>query len=148
MYFGHQPADERNQNDDRDASRRQDEPGPGRGVHQHSLGELRDQDGARVQDAAGGADHDAAAGEISVGKHRKIDDRLPGDQQPADRSRYPKESEYGHQADEAGIEPVSILAAVHHDLETTQPDRDQGEADIVDAAAAAVLFPGRVFDHD
>jgi hypothetical protein len=86
LHHRHQPADQRNQDDDGDAAGRQHQPRPGRGVHQGLLRKLRDDHGAGVEDRAHRADQDAAGGKIAVLENSQIDDRLLGDQQPADRA--------------------------------------------------------------
>ena len=69
-------------------------------------------------------------------------------QKPADGAENAEEGDQRHHPDESGLEPAFVLAAIHHDLQGAEPQRDQRQADVIDAAAPAVFHPRRILDQN
>ncbi len=80
------------------------------------MGKLRDDDGARIDDAEARRIQQATYGEVPVLEDHEVDDRLFGDEQPADRTENAEEREERHQPDEVRTKPIIIFTAIHHDL--------------------------------
>jgi len=149
LHVRQEPADDRDQEQDQDRARGEDEAGVGRGIAELLLRELRDQDRARIKNGADHENHHRAEREIAIAENAEIDHRVLGDGQPHRRPDQPDRGEKAEGADHRVGEPVIVLAAIEHDLETADAERDQRDADIIDAAAAPALglHPGRILDQ-
>src|SRR5258706_1662589 len=123
------------------------QPGPERRVGQHLLGKLRDGDSTRIEGAGGRCDQQAAYGKVPVLEDHEADNRLFGDQQPADRTENAEERQERHQPNEVRAKPIIVFTAIHHDLQAAKANGDEGQADIVDAAPFLLPHPGRVLDQ-
>jgi hypothetical protein len=111
------------------------------------LGKLRDGDSARIEDAGGRCDQQAAYGKVPVLEDHEVDNGLFRDEQPSDRAEDAEERQESHQPDEARTKPIVIFTAIHHDLQTAKANRNEGQADIVDAAGFLLPQPRRVLDQ-
>ena len=149
LHDFHQAADDRNENDDDHAARRQDQPRPGRGVAEHALRELGNDHGAGVEDAAHGGDHqrNRRLKFLSL-KTSRLTIGFLATSSHSTAPTIPRKASKRQRDDEGRAEPIVVLAAIHHDLQAAEPDRDEGKTDVVDAAARLVLLPRRILDQD
>ncbi|ABA48951.1 200 kDa antigen p200, putative [Burkholderia pseudomallei 1710b] len=148
LHVRHQLADDRNLERDEERAWRQHETREHRRVAEPLLRELRHEHGAAVQHDRERRDRHAAEREIAILQARQIDDGLFRVEQPERRADEPRDGQHRERADERRREPVLVLAAIEHHLQTAEADRDQRDADVVDRQAArAAAFPRRILDE-
>jgi hypothetical protein len=116
------------------------------------LGELRYQHDAGVEHEAHDGDLQRPEREIAVLEDSQIDDRIADIQQIGNAKDKSAGRQYEHYSDEAGTEPVVVLASVDTDLEAAEGDGDEQNAEIVEGWGGPFLLLDRrrVFDelHD
>jgi hypothetical protein len=111
------------------------------------LGKLRDGDSARIEDAGGRCDQQAAYGKVPVLEDHEVDNGLFRDEQPSDRTENAEERQERDQPDEVRAKPIIVFTAIHYDLQTAKANGNEGQADIVDAAGFLLPQPGRALDQ-
>ena len=82
LHLGRQTADDEHHHHRNDAARREHETGPGRGVAEILLHQLRQELGGREQDGAGREHHQEASAELAARHHPQVDDRIGAGQSP------------------------------------------------------------------
>ena len=127
-------------------ARRQQQSGQQRGVAEPLLRHHRDDHVGRIEDRADPRHHHHADAEIAVLQAAQIDHRLLDHQQPGHAADDPHRRQQREKLDAGRIEPVAVLAAIQHDLQRAEPERDQRQPAIVDVAhmRAIALHPGRI----
>ena len=147
----HEQSDDRHQEDDREASERQDLAGELRGVPEKQLQKLRDQDDAAVEDCAEREHERRRDCKVAIFEQPQIDHGmrlppLPEDEHDQQRDRHDRQDD-----DLPRGEPVMPLARVGHHLKRSKRDPDHGEAHEIDALAGRLFTGpdqmGRIFDH-
>ena len=84
LDLGRQAADHEHHHHGHEAARRQHEAGPGRGVAEILLHELRQELGGREQDGAGRQHHQEAGAELARRHHPDVDHRIAAADLPRD----------------------------------------------------------------
>ncbi|GJE03234.1 hypothetical protein GMJLKIPL_5185 [Methylobacterium isbiliense] len=148
------PADDEHHQAGDDAPRREGEAGPGGGVAEIILQQLRQELRGGDQDRAGRHHHEEAGAELAPAQEPQVHHRVPVVQLPRDH-RHEGDRHDGREGDdEVRAEPVLPLPLVEHDLQRAEEGRHQQEADEVEAHALAPQAPpllhrrGRVLDEE
>ncbi len=127
-----QTADDEHHRRRDEAARRQHEAGPGRGVAEILLHQLRQKLRRRKQDGAGRQHHQKAGAELAGRHHPKVDRRVAAADLPRDHQHERKHTDDCDPNDKGRAEPVVFEPAVENDLERTEEGRDEREADGVE----------------
>ncbi len=94
---------------------------------------LRKELGGGGEDEADDEHKDGGDEEVGDSEEAKIDDGFLGDKGfPDEHGGNAEDGEYGEANDEVGAEPVFFLPFVEDDLQGTESESDESEADVVD----------------
>ena len=115
----------------------QHQAGVGGGVAEERLQHLGNQHGAAEEPECEQEVEDVGEREVALAQQGEFDHRIVVAPFPPDRDRDRDHGDREKSRDEVAFEPVVALAAIEHDFEAREADRDQRDADIVDPQLAA-----------
>ena len=139
LHLSHETAYQRHAEQDRQAARREHHAAQHRGVSQQRLEEQRQQRGAAVEHKSEDQHGRRGQREIALLENAKIDDRVFLPKFPQDHANQADRADHGESDDVIGGEPVFLLTLVEDHFERSETQRQESEADSIDAQA---LFEG------
>jgi hypothetical protein len=90
--------------------------------------------------------HQETGPELPAPEQANVDDRIVVDDFPYDERDQAQSGGDGECHNHARPEPVVALTFIEHELERSQSDRNEDEADIVDAKSVPQEFSALLFD--
>ena len=148
LHHRHQLQHQRNGQHNQHRAGREHQPGPGGGIAQILLRQLRNNHRTAVQDHRHPRHQQAGDRKVAVLHTVQIHHRLSGIHQPVDRADNADQRQYCEGADKVRIEPVIIFAPVEHHLQTAKTEGDQADPRPVDGELLFRLFlPRRIFQQ-
>ncbi|MNC31147.1 hypothetical protein D3C75_794600 [compost metagenome] len=129
-------ADKRRQQHRQDPQRGHGKTGPGRGVAQSRLQPLRQNQVDPEEPGIAQDQHDGAVAEVAMGEQAQVDHRVFVGHFPDHEERQGHHRNHRADHDEAGFEPVGIVALVEHDLQRPDTDDQRDQTDVIHRLAA------------
>ncbi|MNY15287.1 hypothetical protein D3C86_1484910 [compost metagenome] len=146
LHDGHQFQHQRDGQDNQHRAGREHHPGPGGGVAQILLRQLRDHHRTAVQNHRHAAHQQTSDGKVFVLHAAQIHHRFFGVKEPVNRADDANKRQYREGTDKVRVEPVIVFAAIEHHLQTAKPEGDQANPRPVDRQFLfGFTLPRRIF---